>query len=163
MISAFEGGKRIWLRSSEIRRVECWKFSNVSTNTDFRHQGSYFLELYKPSHRYDSGGKWEVKIWLDETEGVGCYPLGSDHVIKEMKRWKSRSQWPRGLRPLERWDRGFESHSMHGCLYAFILCVVLCAGSGLATGWSLVQGVLPIVYGLGNWKNWPRSTRAVKP
>jgi hypothetical protein len=27
------------------------------------------------------------------------------------------------LRPLEGWDRGFESHSMHGCLSAFILCL----------------------------------------
>jgi hypothetical protein len=27
------------------------------------------------------------------------------------------------LRPLERWDRGFESHSRHGYLYAFILCL----------------------------------------
>jgi hypothetical protein len=39
------------------------------------------------------------------------------------------------LRPLERWDSGFESHSRHGCL-----CVrffyVLCIGSRLATGWS---------------------------
>jgi hypothetical protein len=34
------------------------------------------------------------------------------------------------LRPLEHWDRGFESHSRHGCLYAFILCL----GRDLATG-----------------------------
>jgi hypothetical protein len=33
------------------------------------------------------------------------------------------------LRPLEHWDRGFESHSRHGRL--FILFVL---GSGLATG-----------------------------
>jgi hypothetical protein len=24
--------------------------------------------------------------------------------------------------PLEHWDHGFESHSRHGCLCAFILC-----------------------------------------
>jgi dolichol kinase len=29
------------------------------------------------------------------------------------------------------------------CVYAFIMC--LCLGSGLATGWSLAQGVLPYV------------------
>jgi hypothetical protein len=52
------------------------------------------------------------------------------------------------LRSLEHWDLGFESHSRHGCLCTFILCV----GSGLATGWSPVQGVLPTVYGLRNWK-----------
>jgi hypothetical protein len=31
---------------------------------------------------------------------------------------------------LEHWDRGFQSHTRHGGLCAFILCV----GSGLATG-----------------------------
>jgi hypothetical protein len=32
------------------------------------------------------------------------------------------------LRPFERWDRGFESHSKHGCLCAFILylCCSVC-------------------------------------
>jgi hypothetical protein len=33
------------------------------------------------------------------------------------------------LRPLEHWDRMFESRLRHGCV-----CAVLCAGSGLATG-----------------------------
>jgi hypothetical protein len=27
------------------------------------------------------------------------------------------------LRPLEHWDRGFQSHFKHGCLCAFILCL----------------------------------------
>jgi hypothetical protein len=27
------------------------------------------------------------------------------------------------LRSLERWDRGFESHSRYGCLCAFTLCL----------------------------------------
>jgi hypothetical protein len=61
----------------------------------------------------------------------------------------SRSQWPRGLRhkmsspawtlgswvriPLEAW--------MFVCVYSVLSCV----SSGLATSWSLVQGVLPIV------------------
>jgi hypothetical protein len=51
------------------------------------------------------------------------------------------------LPSLGRWDRGFESHSRHGCLCLrlFCVCVVLCVGSGLATGLSLIQGVLPSV------------------
>jgi hypothetical protein len=51
------------------------------------------------------------------------------------------------LRPPKHWDRGFESHSRHECLCAFILrlCCLVCAGSGLATGWSPVQRVLPTV------------------
>jgi hypothetical protein len=28
----------------------------------------------------------------------------------------------------------------------FCICIVLCVGRGLATGWSTVQGVLPTVY-----------------
>jgi hypothetical protein len=27
------------------------------------------------------------------------------------------------LRPLGHWERGFESHSMHKCLFVFILCM----------------------------------------
>jgi hypothetical protein len=54
------------------------------------------------------------------------------------------------LRSLERWDRGFESHSRHGCLCRRLICIyVLCVGCRLATGWSLVQGVLPTAYRLG--------------
>jgi hypothetical protein len=52
----------------------------------------------------------------------------------------ARSKALNCLRLLERWDRGFESLSRHGCLYIrlFCVCVVLCVGSGLATGLSLV-------------------------
>jgi hypothetical protein len=42
----------------------------------------------------------------------------------------------------------FESHSRHGILCAFILCV----GSGLARGWAPFQGVLPTMFRLRNWK-----------
>jgi hypothetical protein len=40
----------------------------------------------------------------------------------------SRSQWRavsgmKRLLPLKHWQRGFESHSRHGCLCAFILCL----------------------------------------
>jgi hypothetical protein len=27
------------------------------------------------------------------------------------------------LHPLEHWDNGFESHSRHGCVFVFILCL----------------------------------------
>ena len=51
---------------------------------------------------------------------------------------KGRSQWPRGLRPLACWDRGFESHWGHGCLS--VVSVVCCQVEVFATDWSLVQG-----------------------
>jgi hypothetical protein len=40
------------------------------------------------------------------------------------------------LRPLEHWDRGFESHSRNRCLCVrlFCVCVILCVGSGPAMG-----------------------------
>jgi hypothetical protein len=37
------------------------------------------------------------------------------------------------------------TQGMGVCVRLFCVCVVLCVGSGLATGWSLVQGVLPSV------------------
>jgi hypothetical protein len=37
-------------------------------------------------------------------------------------------------------------HGMDVCVRLFCVCVVLCVCSGLATGWSSVQGVLPTVY-----------------
>jgi hypothetical protein len=59
------------------------------------------------------------------------------------------------LRSLEHWDRGFEAHSSHGCL---------CACSGLAMGWSPVQGVLPAVYRVKKQKKRQRSNkRTVEP
>jgi hypothetical protein len=59
------------------------------------------------------------------------------------------------LRPLEHWDHGFKSHSRHEYLYVrlFCVCVVLCVGSGLATSWSPIQGALPTVCRLRNWKS----------
>jgi hypothetical protein len=45
----------------------------------------------------------------------------------------------------------------------FCICVVLCVGSGLATGWSPVQEVLPTVYSIKKPKKGPRSTRTVEP
>jgi hypothetical protein len=44
------------------------------------------------------------------------------------------------------------TRGMDVCVRLFRICVVLCVGSGLATGWSPVQGVLPTVYRLRNWK-----------
>jgi hypothetical protein len=35
---------------------------------------------------------------------------------------------------------------MDVCVRLFCVCVVLCVGTGFATDWSLVQGVLPTLY-----------------
>jgi hypothetical protein len=52
--------------------------------------------------------------------------------------------------PARTLDHEFESHSRYGWLHAFAVCVVLCVGRGLATGWSPVQGVPPTVLELEN-------------
>jgi hypothetical protein len=48
------------------------------------------------------------------------------------------------------------------CLRLFCVCVVLCVGSGLATGWSHIQGVLPTVYGIRNWKSCQSPTKGLQ-
>jgi hypothetical protein len=61
-----------------------------------------------------------------------------------------RSQWPRGLRH----EQPSPIRTLESCvriqfeayLSAFILFVLLCIGSGLAAGWSPVQGVPSAVY-----------------
>jgi hypothetical protein len=66
------------------------------------------------------------------------------------------------FRSLERWDRGLESHSKHGCQYSvhlFCVYVVLCVGRGLATSCSPVQGVLPTVYRIKKLKSGQGSTK----
>jgi hypothetical protein len=47
------------------------------------------------------------------------------------------------------------------CVSLFCICVVLCVGSGLATGRSPVKGVLPTVYRIKKLKQRPRPTRTV--
>jgi hypothetical protein len=51
------------------------------------------------------------------------------------------------------------TRDMHVCMRLFCVCVVLCVGSGLATGWSSVQGVLPTVYRIKKLKKRLRSTK----
>jgi hypothetical protein len=54
------------------------------------------------------------------------------------------------------------TRGMHVCVHSFCVCAVLCVDSGLATGWSPVQRVLPTVYRLRNWKRGqsPKRCRA---
>jgi hypothetical protein len=49
------------------------------------------------------------------------------------------------------------TRGMDVCIRLFCVCVVLYVGSGLATGWSPVQGVLPTVYRIEKLKKRPRA------
>jgi hypothetical protein len=68
------------------------------------------------------------------------------------------------LHPLDHWDRGFKSHSRHGCLFAFILC--LCCS---VCRYRAYDGLIPfprISNGdvcIKKLKNWSRSITAVEP
>jgi hypothetical protein len=56
------------------------------------------------------------------------------------------------------------TQGMDVSLCLFYVCVVLCVGSGLVTGWSLIQGVLLDVYRIKKLKERPRSNkRTVEP
>jgi hypothetical protein len=50
---------------------------------------------------------------------------------------------------------------MHICLRLFYVCVVLCVGCGLATGWSTVKGVLLFVYRIKKLKKGQGKTKGV--
>jgi hypothetical protein len=49
------------------------------------------------------------------------------------------------------------------CVRLLCVCATLCAGSGLATGWSPIQGFQPTMYRLRNWKGGQDPQRAVEP
>jgi hypothetical protein len=73
-----------------------------------------------------------MRSWRDVKEIIIFYRMHKSRadnplLIKSNIAELRRSQWPRGLRPLGCWGRGFESRSGHGCLsVVFICCVVLC-------------------------------------
>jgi hypothetical protein len=76
-------------------------------------------------------------------------------------------QWPRNLRhelpslarTLGSWVRVPSKASLSVCVYSVF--VLSCVGSGLVTGWSPVQGVLPTVLGSINWSETKRFTDAL--
>jgi hypothetical protein len=64
------------------------------------------------------------------------------------------------LRLLERWDRGFESHSRHGylnCTRLLYVCVVLCIGD-----WSPFKELYRLCIGSGNWKSGQGPTKGCR-
>jgi hypothetical protein len=81
-------------------------------------------------------------------------PTNTDH--------SGRAAWGMNyVRSLERWNREFDSHSRHRCLYYVRLSCLCCSflGRGLAIGWSPVQGVLPTACRVKKSKNRPRPNK----
>jgi hypothetical protein len=104
---------------------------------------------------------------------VAVYTYRPITVAARSKAWTvfarsdaNRSQWPRGLRhelpssartlgswvpiPLKAW--------MSVCVYS-VFVWFFCVGSGLTTGWSPVQGVLPTVYRIEKLQKRARSDK----
>jgi hypothetical protein len=66
--------------------------------------------------------------YLNKCQNYGNYYVVSVENIRKVTDYiadhSGRAVWVMNcLRPLEHWDRVFESHSRHGCLCAFILCL----------------------------------------
>jgi hypothetical protein len=97
---------------------------------------------YKPCNYAINNGN-TINVYFETTSGVTADHSG--HT--QCKAWTVFANPNIGIMRLNR-IRG-----MDVCVRLFSVCVVLCVGSGLATGWSLVQGVLPTVYVLRNWKS----------
>jgi hypothetical protein len=81
--------------------------------------------------------------------------------------WWADHSCPRGLKHELSSNAGIvvsnPTEGMDVCLRLFYVCVALCAGRGLATGLSPVQGVLPTAYtGSRNWKSVQGQTKGCR-
>jgi hypothetical protein len=78
--------------------------------------------------------------------------VGVQYLFNELGEFPSR--WSRGLKPRQslRCVCSNPTRRMYICVRLICGSVVLCVGSGLATGCSPVQGVLPTVYRIAKQK-----------
>jgi hypothetical protein len=95
---------------------------------------------------------WEVSLYFTEPS-LNCSPIT---VAARSKAWAVFARSNTGI------VGSNPTQGMDVCVRLFCVCV-LCIGSGLATGWSPVQGAIPSVYRIKKLKKRPRSTRAVEP
>jgi hypothetical protein len=94
-----------------------------------------------------------LKVWIKKRKVI---PV--DHSGRGVRHELSSHAWTLGS-----WAR-IPLNAWMSVLLLFCICVVLCAGRGLATGWSPVQGFLPAVYRIKKLTKWPRSNkRTVEP
>jgi hypothetical protein len=134
-----------------------------------------FFSLVKTESCLDHHCCHKANIWSVHSDGhprfLGIHPRGSrERDANSGAAWQQGSMFSRFfvsmvmfnlrrlnviyerskactcLRSLGSSDRGFESHSGHGCLVCVCAFFCLCTGRGLAMSWSPAQGVLPTVY-----------------
>jgi hypothetical protein len=94
----------------------------------------------------------DVQIFV--VEFVWC---PADHTGREV--WGMKS-----LRPLEHWNLGFESHSRHECLCAFILCLCVLYRSlqALRRADPSSKESYRLCIGLRNWKRGRGPTKGCR-
>jgi hypothetical protein len=77
-----------------------------------------------------------LKFYLIQCSLVSLIRYGSIIVAARSKAWTVFARSSAGI------VLSIPTQGMYICVHLFCVCVVLCVGSGLATGWSPAQGVL---------------------
>jgi hypothetical protein len=127
--------------------------SSLSHCTPTGCYGHTFLwQCLNPSSREAQDGKltspWDHRLMAQNLKSSN----NRNWIYKRNRRLLpvTVASWFKAWTVFARLDAGIvgsnPTHSMDvWCMRLFRVCVVLCLGSGLATGWSLVQEVLPSV------------------
>jgi hypothetical protein len=90
-------------------------------------------------------------IWCHNSNFVLSYEDGAERGGVQSKAWTVFAHSNAGIVDSN------PTQGMNVCV-----CVFLCVDSGLATGWSLVQWVLPSVYRSGNWRRGEGPTKGCR-
>jgi hypothetical protein len=148
---------RVMMRHVAMRQQVCdhWKFHNIDVLLSVLRSALDQLKFVIKKH---CKSKYKGNPYFCKEEIINKF---SQNWTCRIVLW--RSHWPRHLKTwtvLARsntWIVGSNpTWDMNICV-----CTVLCAGSGLATGWSPVQGVLQTVYRITNLKKRPRSDKGL--
>jgi hypothetical protein len=122
---------------------------NISWFIKLLHDVRFFLKRYF----YSAGQGRICRISGSHSGVMKCYILWD---ITPYSPFKSITvaAWSKAWHVFARSKAGIvcsnPTQGMDVCLRLFCVCAVVCVGSGLASGWSPVQGVLPTVLRLRN-------------
>jgi hypothetical protein len=101
-------------------------------------------------------GGWRgrgMKVLKDCSTELYTIILPADHSGARFKAWNVFARLNAGIMGSN------PTQGMDVCVRLFCVCVFLCVGSGLATGWSPVQGGLPTGYWSKKLKKGPRAKK----
>jgi hypothetical protein len=93
-----------------------------------------------------------VDTGLEFRQCFGCKNWHASYVFAaRSKAWTVFARWNTGI------VGSNPTRGVNVCVRLFCVCVVLCVGSGLATGWFPVHGDLSTVYRIKKLKKRPRA------